>query len=234
MTSVSDLAAAKPYVWASNRPLVRVHDSAWGAGEPHRGPEGMTGLVWPRSRFAHFRPAPRRRWVGTIYGGEDAVAALSETVFRTVPAAAGEERRPGKVLARHYLAHLISTVAPTRDLSLIDLTPPGLEALDLTEGAVVTAPASTYPAITELARQLYAQAAPADGLVWRSRQRRDRLAVALWFAAGPRAAATRGAGLVRADLRVVQPPEPLLAGNGMRRLLAVANDLGITVVPPER
>lgn len=212
---------------------MRVHSSAYGATEPHSGPEGVAGLLWPRTRFAHFRAAPRGQWVATLYGGQDDVAALSETVFHSVPAVGGQERRPRKVLARHYLAHMLSTVAATRDLSLIDLTPEGLDALVLAEADVITSPSSTYPVTTALARQLYLDAVAADGLVWRSRQQPDRLAVALWFAATRRAVVDRGAGLVRADLRVVDLPQPLLAEEGMRRLLRVGNALDVTVVPPE-
>lgn len=231
--SVSDLAAVKLFVWTAGRPLVRVHSSAYGATEPHPGPEAEAGLLWPRTRFAHFRPAPRRRWVATLYGGQDDAAGLSETVFHTVPAVGGRERRPSKVLARRYLAHMLSSIAATRDLSLIDLTPDGLDAAGLAEADVIMSPSSTYPDTAALARRLYVDAVPADGLVWRSRQQPDRLAVALWFATTRRAAAYRGAGLVRADLRVVDPPQPLLAEEGMRRLLRVGNALDITVVPPE-
>lgn len=169
-----------------------------------------------------------------MYAGEDDRAALSETVFHTVPAVRGSERRPSAVLSRRYLGHLISTVAPARHLALIDLMPAGLGELGLDENAVITSPSERYPVTVDLARRLYRDGPPADGLVWRSRQDPERIAVVLYFAPNRRHAADRGAGVLRADLDVVAAPVPLLADEGMHRLLAVGNALDVTVVPPGR
>lgn len=223
--------------WPAGRPLVRVHNSAYGATEAHPGPSDVGGTLWAHSRFAHFRASGRHRWVPTLYAGQDDVAAMSETVFHTVaahrPDPSDGERQPTAILARPYLPHLISSIAARRDLRLIDLTPTGLERLGWIEAEVTTSASLGYDVTVALARGLYLEGPPADGLVWNSRQRSDRLAVALWAAPTRRAPTTRGAGVRREDLEVVTVPQPLLAGSGMQRLLEVANALGITVVPPE-
>lgn len=181
----------------------------------------------PATRFAHFRPRPRVRLVGTLYGGEDDQAALSETVFHAVPGPGGRDVRPQRVVARPWIGHLLTALYPVRDLALIDLTPDGLGHLPVTEDDLVDGPARTYPTTVRWARALYLAAPWADGMVWRSRQRKDRLAVTLWKHR-PRDDVT-GARLRQAELDVRTVPVPLLSDRGMLRLLEIAEEFDVTV-----
>lgn len=202
--------------WRAGEPMVRVHDSTFGATEPHPGPDGaqVHGLVWARTRFAHFRPTLRTGWIPTVYGARDDVTAIAEVVLR------GQDLQPGSGRAVHLqerklVGHVISTVAPTRPLHLIEVTDP-----DLVSGG----PAS-YATTVPAAAELHAAHPDADGLVWRSRQHPAGTAAVLWVDEPAGRARLR-----RQELRVVAPPTLVATGPGRRRILAAAEALNVMVV----
>jgi hypothetical protein len=213
------------FLWDSERPIVRCH-SVVHANVFHPGPTDATGLTVPATRFAHFRPRPRARVVGTLYGGEDDRAALSETVFHTVPGPDRRDVRPQQVVARHWIGHLLTELYPARDLALVDLTPAGLGHLPVAEDDLIDGPASTYPTTVRWALALYLAAPWADGMVWRARQRKDSLAVTLWQQRRDDATGTR---LRQTELDVRTVPVPLLSDRGMLRLLEIAEDFDVAV-----
>ncbi|CAN5293169.1 hypothetical protein BH23ACT9_BH23ACT9_06780 [soil metagenome] len=200
--------------WPAGLPLVRVHDSAFGATEPHPGPDGahQHGLVWPKTRFAHFRPALTVGWVPSVYGGTSDVTAIAETMLR------GQDRtsaRPVHLRWPRWTAHMISTIAPRRPLHLLVVHDPALTA---------TGPRHYPTTVTEAAR-LHKAHREADGLVWTSRQHLDGEACLLWV--DEPADRCR---VARTDLTVVDQPIAVTSRDGQERVLAAAETLEVMVV----
>lgn len=202
--------------WAADEPIVRVHDSAFGATEPHPGPgRGHSlGRVWPRTRFAHFRSTETIAWVPSIYGADSDVTAIAEVVLR------GQDLHPASGRVVHlreatFRGHVISTIAPTRTLQLIDVS----------GTALTTGGPGSYPTTVPAAAELHAANRDADGMVWTSRQHPDGQACVLWVdEPGGRVR------LRRTELSVVAPPVPVAVGPGRDRVLAAAEALGVMVV----
>jgi hypothetical protein len=164
-----------------------------------------------------FRPfTSRGRTVPTIYGAEATTGALSETVLHLVPTI-GPDRR---LRQSRLVAHVISTLAPRRDLQLVDLRDEALDDLGLTRAVLVESPAGAYPETAAWASALFHCPAEPDGLVWNSRQEPRTMAFVL-FARGR---------VERRHLEVVDPPEPLAVGRGLDRVYEVAERLDLTIV----
>jgi hypothetical protein len=188
--------------------FIRCHDSSYGANEFN-----------PRRDVSQrFRPfVARGRTVPTLYGSDELIGALSETLFHMIPPE-GHSRR---VRASRLLAWLSSTLAPRRDLRLVDLRDDVLDdhPLGLTRADLIESPATVYPETAEWASAFFHTRAKPDGLVWNARQDRDKLAFVL-FARGR---------VARSDLRIVDPPISLFT-TGFERVLEAAEQAGITIV----
>jgi len=195
------------YLWKRGQTFVRCHDSSFGASE-------FNSRHDINMRFRPF--TSRGRTVPTIYGSEATTGALSETLLHLVPTT-GPDRR---LRQSSLVAHVISTLAPRRDLHLVDLRDDALNDLDLTRAALVESPAGAYPETAAWASALFHCPAKPDGLVWNSRQEPETVALVL-FARGR---------VDRRDLEVVDPPEPLALGRGLDRVYGVAERLDLTII----
>jgi len=187
--------------------LVRVHD---------RDLHELQFNSSPRP-IARFRPIGTPV-VSTLYAGVDEDVALAEGLFHDVPI------RPGAV--RQYpLAGLdgrvISELAPTRALTLIQLYGYGLQRLGLTHGELIETPAAAYEWTARWARALHAAAPHADGLVWMSRRFTGRTAVMLW---------QQAARVQPGDLAVIAPAQPLWEGPGRELVLESAARAAIRLI----
>jgi hypothetical protein len=192
---------------AAGARLVRVHDRDRGELEFNPSPRPI----------ARFRPIGKPI-VPTLYAGVDEDVAIAEGLFHDVPI------RPG-VIRQYPLAGLdgrvISELAPTRELTLIQLHGYGLQRLGVTHGELIEAPAAAYEWTARWAQALYTAVAQADGLVWMSRRFTGRGAVILW----------QGKGRVGLkDLTVTMPARPLWAGTGRELALETAQRAAIRLI----
>lgn len=169
------------------------------------------------------RPIARFRPIGTpvvptLYAGVDEDVALAEGLFHDVPI------RPGAV--RQYPlvgldGRVISELAPTRALTLIQLYGYGLQRLGLTHGELIETPAAAYEWTARWAHALHAAVAHADGLVWMSRRFTGRKAVMLW---------QQAARVQPGDLTVIAPASPLWEGPGRELVLKSAARAAIRLI----
>jgi hypothetical protein len=190
--------------WASGKPIVRCHSSAFGASEFN--PSGTEG---------RFRPFDvNGQVVPTLYGADATAGAVSETVFHNIPVAASAKY----VRSSALVPMLVSTVAPDRELRLVRLHGHGFHRLGVTRARLIEGDADTYPRTAEWAAALHATEVLPDGLIWRSRQFDDSYAVILF-----------GDRVQRNELVVIQPPIPLAWGPGREELERLALDAGITL-----
>ncbi|MHB1640261.1 MAG: RES family NAD+ phosphorylase [Candidatus Dormibacteria bacterium] len=124
-----------------------------------------------------FRPIYQDgRVVPTLYGSESFAGALSETVLHDVPVRAQAKR----VSQRTLLRWRRSTLAPSRALHLAQLHGHGFHALGVSRAVLIESGPSGYARTAAVAQDLYQGDERLDGLVWRSRQFDDALAVVLW------------------------------------------------------
>jgi hypothetical protein len=202
------LPEPRVHPWPAGKAIVRCHHVEMGATEFN---------TTPVSR--RFRPVSTGdRAVATIYGADLDQGALSETVFHAVPV-----RGPGRRIQHKALIHMVlSTIVPTKPLQLVELHGAGLKRLQVTHGELIEASSRQYSRTAAWGQALYDHDATYDGLVWRSRQFNDSLAVMLW---GERVSRFN-------DLRFDpdEAPLSLFAGEGFEKVLQLANDCAITVV----
>jgi hypothetical protein len=192
---------------AAGTHLLRIHDRD--LGETDFNPK-------PRPT-ARFRPIGKPV-VPTLYAGVDEDVAIAEGLFHDVSI------RPD-IIRQYPLAGLdgrvISDLAPTRDLTLIQLHGYGLQRLGVTHGELIETPAAEYEWTARWAHALYVAATQADGLVWMSRRFTGRAAVMLW----------QGQGRVgQGDLTVTAPARPLWEGAGRQLVLEAALRAGIRLI----
>lgn len=193
-------------LWAPEKPIIRVHHSAYGATEfnPGRG----IGRFHPIDVHGSIVP--------TIYASNTVAGALSETIFQRLPSAA-----PAKWIAQHELLPLvISTLKPQRALRLVQLRGFGLRKLGVTRAQMIESEADQYSVTRSWAAALYESVPGADGLIWMSRQHASSEAVVLF-----------GTRVARAELEVMAPPRAL-AGEGWTEVAAAAEAAGITIATP--
>lgn len=192
---------------AAGTRLVRIHDRNLGEIEFNPSPRPI----------ARFRPIGELV-VPTLYAGVDGDVAIAEGLFHEVPI------RPG-VIRQYPLAGLdgrvISELAPTRELALIQLHGYGLQRLGVTHGELIETPAAAYEWTARWAQVLYTVAAQADGLVWMSRRFTGRAAVMLWQAEGR---------VGRDDLAVTRSARPLWEGAGRELVLETAQRAGVRLI----
>ncbi|MGJ6127135.1 RES family NAD+ phosphorylase [Mycolicibacterium sp. Y3] len=156
--------------------------------------------------------------VATIYGADLTEGALSETVFHDVPVR-GTGRR---ILRKALVPMVMSTIMPARDLRLVELHGAGLSRLGVTHGELIESSAKQYPRTALWGQALYDHADRFDGLIWRSRQFNDSLALMLW-----------GDRVDRfTDLKAhpATAPVPLFAGDGFETVQELADAVAITIV----
>jgi hypothetical protein len=194
--------------WPAGKPIVRCHNVKIGATEFNT-----------TTASRRFRPVlSSHDIVPTIYGAESGAGALSETVFHDVPI-----RGPARRIQRKSLIHLVlSTIVATRELRLAELHGAGLGRLNVTHAELIETSANQYPRTALWAQALHDRRDSFDGLVWRSRQFNDSLALMLW-----------GDRVSRFDDLQFHPDEsplPLIAGPGLEMVQRLADDSGITVI----
>ena len=202
------LPSPRIHLWPAGKPIARCHKAEMGATEFN---------ITTASR--RFRPVSSPGGtVPTIYGADMSAGALSETVFHDVPI-----RGPARRIQRKSLTHMIvSNIVATRELRLVELHGAGLGQLNVRHAELIETSASQYPRTAVWAQALYDHAGGFDGLIWRSRQFNDSLAMMLW---GDRVSRFDD---LQSDPD--QPPLPLLLGPGFEMVLELANNSGITVV----
>lgn len=153
--------------------------------------------------------------VPTLYGASTLEGALSESVFHNVPI-----RGSKKSIRRNRLKPLlISTIAPRRDLKLVQLHGYGLDRLRVSRAELIDSRARQYPRTAAWAAVLHARREDADGLLWMSRKHDTSLALVLF-----------GDRVRRDDLEVIEPPMPLFSGDGYAEVERAAELAGIEIL----
>lgn len=185
---------------------MRCHDSRFGATEFNPG--------FGCGRFHPFRDR-KGRGVPTLYGASTLDGAFSETLFHGIPI-----RGPGRIVRRGSLKPmLISTLAPVRDLTLVQLHGYGLRRLGISRAELIETDSDHYGETVRWAQALHACDEAVDGLVWVSRQHDTSSAVVLF-----------GDRVQRGHLRVVEPPLALYVDPGYEMVERAAEAAGISVV----
>jgi hypothetical protein len=176
------------------------------------------------SRFSTIRYGGRV--LPVLYGGQDDAAAMSETIFHTVDVA-GSPVRPRTVFVEKYLTWQVSTVATTRELSIVRFDDDGLAALGTSRAELIECDRRSYPCTREWAEAIARAIDDCDGIRWQSRQDPDRWAAVLFGRV-----ARRPGGLRSGDIVGRGPAVPFASQQGMDRLDGVALAFDITVVRP--
>ena len=185
-------------LWPTDKLFYRVHGSQRAATSFNPG--------YGRGRFHPFSNTAGCS-VPTLYGAEQIDGALSETVFRGVPAVGAL-----RGIRRRSLAGLaLSVLAPKRDLQLVDLTGHGLRRLGLQRNQLLETEAEHYAQSANWAAALHACNEKLDGLLLISRQF-DTAAVILLF----------GDRVNTRSLINVEPPLTLYRGRGYQHVMEVA------------
>jgi hypothetical protein len=151
--------------------------------------------------------------VPTLYGSSTLDGALSESIFHSVPL-----HGPLRSIRRSVLRPMqISTLAPRRDLRLIQLHDFGLHRLGISRVELIEA--KDYPSTVPWAAAFHAWSEEVDGLVWVSRLHDTALALVLF-----------GNRVARADLKVVEPPLAIFLGEGFAQVEDAAERAKITIL----
>ena len=194
--------------WSAGKTFHRCYDIGWGSRQFYAGDDAHRGRFHPFTPDGHTEPLP------VLYGASDVDGAVFESVFHDVPIR-GVKRVPHAKL----LHRLVVALAPTRDLTLVDLTSEGLRRLELTRGELIDSDARSYPDTAAWARALHAHPHRVDGLLWVSRQRDTSRALVLF-----------GDRVPIEDLEVASDvPLTLGAGRGLDVVAAAASRAGITI-----
>jgi hypothetical protein len=192
--------------WKRGKSMIRCHNVQFGATEFN--PGVGKGRFHPFSDLAG-------QVVATLYGASSIEGALSETVFHDVPV-----RGPVRRIRRSSLRPLVvSTLASQRVLRLAQLHTTGLRRLQVSRAELIDSGSGSYPATLLWAQALHRCRDDLDGLVWVSRLHDTSRALMLF-----------GDRVSRADLEVIEPPLPLFAGRGFRKVRQAAEEAGITLV----
>jgi hypothetical protein len=153
--------------------------------------------------------------VPTLYGAGGHNGAISETVLHDIPiSSVAKQVRMGR-----FDTVLLSTIAPKRDLNLIQLHGHGFQRLNVSRRDLIETEASSYGALAEWGQALHDCPIHPDGLVWRSRLYDDDYAILLF-----------GDRVSRRDLGVVAPSLPLALGRGLELVQTAAEAAGIALI----
>jgi RES domain len=153
--------------------------------------------------------------VPTLYAGETIECAYMETVLHDLPIDLS-----GHILDLDDLeGRVISQIAPTRTLKLIDLTTTGLRRLGLQKSKVIETTPLQYAETRVLAERLHASFPEVDGLRWISRQYDESSACVLF-----------GDRVVKSDLQVTAPMASIFTADALSALLRLGHRLGIRAI----
>jgi hypothetical protein len=202
-----DPSALNPLIheWKAGRPILRCHDSRFGATEFNR-----------TVSEGRFRPVRSKgRIVGTVYGAQDDAGAITESVFRPVPVGTAV-RQVGRA---RLVPLMISTLAGNRTLLLASLHGNGLRRVGASRAQLIDSEADQYAALAAWGQALHDCPATPDGIIWRSRHYDDSYTFMLF-----------GDRVRRHDLQVVEPPLPLAVGRGLERVMELAEQADITII----
>lgn len=184
-----------------------------------RDPTG-TAFSTSATRRRRFSPmyAPDGSVVPAWYGTTTNRGAIFESVF--------PDSRPShavpRVMPNQYVDRVLAPVVTTRDLSLVDLTTDGLQAIGIRRTALIESTSQRYAWTNEIARHLRVAEPTVDGFIWISRARDTARSVVLYADAGRAPMIGPAAGT----------PLLLASGPGLLLLREVATPAGITVVVP--
>jgi hypothetical protein len=206
--------------------LYRVHGQGFAANAFNPG-------VGAGGRFHFIRAGGAGRRVPSLYGAEDPLAALAETIFQDVaPRPARGKQLLGALLGRqdllvvglggirhrsHVQGRMLSTLRLRRALRLVRLQDLGLRRLGLSMAEMIASGPESYPTTRAWAEALHRGTA-AQGLLWTSRQFDSRSAVHLF-----------GDRVGSEALEVVDRPLALGSPPGLYLVYEVAEAAGITV-----
>ena len=207
----ADVDALDPllHTWPAGQQFHRCYDIDWGAREFY------AGTATRRGRFHPIAPKGAQDALPVLYGASDVDGALSETVFHDVPVR-GTKHVPYAML----LHRLIVALVPRRDLTLVDLTSPGLRRLELTHRELIDSDPRSYRATASWAEALHDHPAQPDGLLWVSRQHNTSTALMLF-----------GDRVQLDDLTAAPADVPLALGAGaaLTAVCLAANQAGTTI-----
>jgi hypothetical protein len=207
----ADVASLDPllHTWPAGQQFHRCYDIDWGAREFY------AGTATRRGRFHPIAPKGAQDPLPVLYGASNVDGALSETVFHDVPVR-GTKHVPYAML----LHRLVVALVPRRDLTLIDLTSPGLRRLELTHRELIDSDPRSYRATAAWAEALHDHPTQPDGLLWVSRQHNTSTALVLFGDRVPLEDITAASDAV---------PLTLGAGEGLTAVCLAANRASITI-----
>jgi hypothetical protein len=114
---------------------------------------------------------------------------------------------------------MLSTLASTRDLRLIELKGHGLRKLGLKRSQLIDTDSDQYDTTRRWAETLFALEKTSDGLIWMSRQHDESEAIVLF-----------GNRVARSALQVIEAPRPLYPPSaGWLEVLRAADAADITI-----
>lgn len=210
--SPPDVAALDPAVaiWAAGAPISRCYHVGWGSRDFHAGDAAHLG------RFLPFTPVGVTGPLPVLYGANDEIGALAETVFHDLPV-----RGVRRVMMSRLRHRLMLDLAPVRDLNLVDLTGAALGRLGISRAELIASDVRSYRDTARWAHALHAHPAGFDGLLWVSRQHETSRCLLLF-----------GDRVPTDDLLVHDSaiPKPLAFGPGLELVCELADRAGITII----
>lgn len=210
-------ASAKQETWPAGQRIYRAHSHIFGSSE-------FDGRNSTNARFSPLQYG--NGIIPILYGGQDAAAAASETIFHTIDLPTSSTR-PRLVFIDKYRSWQWSFIQPIRDLLLVCLDDDGLSRIGTDRRDLIEGGRPTYPATQLWASAIASAVNDADGIWWFSRQAPDRWAIILFESIRGRAG-----GLARSELVGSGPALPFTSNLGLSQLDEIAESMDITVVRP--
>lgn len=210
-------AAVEVDRWPAGRLISRAHPHDFGSVQ-------FDARSTADSRFSTIQT--RGAVLPVIYGGEDDIAAASETIFHTVDLPTSSAR-PRRVFLGKFLSWQWSVVETQRELEIVRLDEDGLAHIGSNRADLIEGSRATYAFTRLWGEAIAAAVGRVDGLWWYSRQAPDRWAVVLF-----EKVAGRSGGLRPGDLAGHGPALPFALPAGTERLDQIALSFGTTVVRP--
>lgn len=184
--------------------LFRVHPKTFAATEFNPG-KGLPG------RFSPLNDLNGNN-IPTLYAGSSNKSALAESVFRNVVSTS-------PTITRLSLRNqLLSTIIPTRNLRLVDLSQNGLRRLGLKRNQLLETGQDSYAQTACWAKALHDHNDHCDGIVWVSTQFDTEKSFLLF-----------GDRVLSDDLMITDQAHSIHDGPGFEWVMEFANDAGITI-----